>query len=487
MITKYQETRASLENVERILAQEPAPANPGGAVPDGIESLEFSGVTYRHPGAREPALDGGLLRRALGGERRLCRPVGRGQEHADQAAARPVPARRGADPLQRGGLRRGELRPPAHAGGVRAPVHRALRGHHPRQPDVRPPGGHGRGVHRQPGGGAAARASWSAAAAGPGHAHRRGRPEALRRREAAAGHRARAAAKARPPDLRRGDQLPGHGDGEGDHPHHRRHHPHPAQLRDAPDRPPPVHGRARGQDRRPEKGTGRRAGLAPGAAETQGPVLHAVEAAGTGEGRELPRPSARPQRAEGRRRSVDAEDRPAPGHHHAAQRTDARGSVSRHARGLSLRRGPRAGGAGADGRPAAGQGGRDLRAQRDHGQPRGPALLGRAGRGDHPRGECAYPLLGNRRCCRRGRPHAAGSTGPRGRARRPGHRERRSVPTTSTTPGPAHLPGEHPLSLRRDRRRAGQAGRGEGRGGASGASPCTSTAPGFSTRPWRWA
>jgi hypothetical protein len=35
-----------------ILAQKPAPRNPGGAVPDGIESLEFSAVTYRHPGAR---------------------------------------------------------------------------------------------------------------------------------------------------------------------------------------------------------------------------------------------------------------------------------------------------------------------------------------------------------------------------------------------------------------------------------------------------
>jgi len=55
VITKYQETRASLENVERILAQQPAPTNPGGAVPDGIESLEFSSVSYRHPGAREAA------------------------------------------------------------------------------------------------------------------------------------------------------------------------------------------------------------------------------------------------------------------------------------------------------------------------------------------------------------------------------------------------------------------------------------------------
>ncbi|MGO9409447.1 MAG: ABC transporter ATP-binding protein [Spirochaetia bacterium] len=56
VIAKYQETRASLENLQKIMAQEPAPRNPDGVVPDGIESLEFSRVTYRHPGAREPAL-----------------------------------------------------------------------------------------------------------------------------------------------------------------------------------------------------------------------------------------------------------------------------------------------------------------------------------------------------------------------------------------------------------------------------------------------
>ncbi len=56
VVAKYSETRASLENVQRILAQEPAPENPGGVVPDGIESLDFAGVTYGHPGAREAAL-----------------------------------------------------------------------------------------------------------------------------------------------------------------------------------------------------------------------------------------------------------------------------------------------------------------------------------------------------------------------------------------------------------------------------------------------
>jgi ATP-binding cassette, subfamily B, bacterial len=56
VVTRYSETRASLANVERILAQEPAPSNPTGVVPDGIRSLELEAVTYRHPGAREPAL-----------------------------------------------------------------------------------------------------------------------------------------------------------------------------------------------------------------------------------------------------------------------------------------------------------------------------------------------------------------------------------------------------------------------------------------------
>jgi len=56
VITRYAETRASLDNVQRILAQEAAPRNPGGTVIQGIDTLEFAGVTYRHPSAREPAL-----------------------------------------------------------------------------------------------------------------------------------------------------------------------------------------------------------------------------------------------------------------------------------------------------------------------------------------------------------------------------------------------------------------------------------------------
>ncbi len=56
VISKYQETRASLDNFRRILAQEPAQTNPSGVVPNGIESIEFSHVSFRHPSARDPAL-----------------------------------------------------------------------------------------------------------------------------------------------------------------------------------------------------------------------------------------------------------------------------------------------------------------------------------------------------------------------------------------------------------------------------------------------
>jgi ATP-binding cassette subfamily B protein len=55
-VSKYQETRASLENFQKILMQKPADANPGGAVPMGIETIEFSRVTYRHPAAKEHAI-----------------------------------------------------------------------------------------------------------------------------------------------------------------------------------------------------------------------------------------------------------------------------------------------------------------------------------------------------------------------------------------------------------------------------------------------
>jgi ATP-binding cassette, subfamily B, bacterial len=56
VITKYQETRASLENFRRILSQEPARTNPNGEAPAAIQSIEFSHVGFRHPSARDSAL-----------------------------------------------------------------------------------------------------------------------------------------------------------------------------------------------------------------------------------------------------------------------------------------------------------------------------------------------------------------------------------------------------------------------------------------------
>ena len=101
VIAKYQETRASLENLQRIMAQEAAPQNPGGAVPDGIESLEFSQVSYRHPGAREPALSEVSFEARSGESVAFVGPFRRRQEHAHQAASRALPAGLGARPFQR--------------------------------------------------------------------------------------------------------------------------------------------------------------------------------------------------------------------------------------------------------------------------------------------------------------------------------------------------------------------------------------------------
>jgi ATP-binding cassette subfamily B protein len=56
IITRWQETRASLENVERLLAEEPTPVNPDGVLPAPVTTIAFAGVTCRHPGSREPAL-----------------------------------------------------------------------------------------------------------------------------------------------------------------------------------------------------------------------------------------------------------------------------------------------------------------------------------------------------------------------------------------------------------------------------------------------
>jgi ATP-binding cassette subfamily B protein len=58
IITKYQETRASLDNAARILAMEAAPTNSSGLTIPSVQSVEFSEVSYRHPAAREMALDG---------------------------------------------------------------------------------------------------------------------------------------------------------------------------------------------------------------------------------------------------------------------------------------------------------------------------------------------------------------------------------------------------------------------------------------------
>jgi ATP-binding cassette subfamily B protein len=94
-ITKYQETRASLENVERILAQEPAPPTPGRA--DGIESSSSPGdLPPPRPG--DGALRG-VLQRPFG-RASPCRAVGAGKSISSSSSS-GCTRRQRPHPLQR--------------------------------------------------------------------------------------------------------------------------------------------------------------------------------------------------------------------------------------------------------------------------------------------------------------------------------------------------------------------------------------------------
>ncbi len=58
VIAKFQETRASLENFERIVRRKPAPANPRGTSPEILERISFHNVGFTHEGATAPAIEG---------------------------------------------------------------------------------------------------------------------------------------------------------------------------------------------------------------------------------------------------------------------------------------------------------------------------------------------------------------------------------------------------------------------------------------------
>ena len=79
VVTKYAETQASLENVEKILAQEPAPRNPGGAVPEA-SSPWSSPVSPTGTPAR-------------GRRRSRTCPLPRARGRAWRSSAPPAPAR----------------------------------------------------------------------------------------------------------------------------------------------------------------------------------------------------------------------------------------------------------------------------------------------------------------------------------------------------------------------------------------------------------
>jgi ATP-binding cassette subfamily B protein len=79
VISKYQETRASLDNFAKILAQKPADSNPDGAVPKGIASIGFSRVSFRHPQAKEHAIDDVTFEASAGESVAFVGPSGAGK------------------------------------------------------------------------------------------------------------------------------------------------------------------------------------------------------------------------------------------------------------------------------------------------------------------------------------------------------------------------------------------------------------------------
>ena len=219
VINLYRETEVSLQNFQEILdtPREPRPANPVPVA--SLEELAFEGVTFTHQAASQPAVRDISFQSRARGHAGLRGPLGRGQDHAREAARRALSPAGGAHPLQRRGQPRGGHGAAARADRLRHPGDAAVLGHHPREPGLRPARRHRR---RVPGGPAPRRLRGPAGPGreGAGHRHRRRRDQGVGRRAPAPLDRARPPAPARPAGLRRGHllaRLPHRG---GDQPHH---------------------------------------------------------------------------------------------------------------------------------------------------------------------------------------------------------------------------------------------------------------------------
>ena len=281
VVSKYAETRASLENVERILAQEPAPTNPGGAVPDGIESLEFAGVTYRHPGAREPALQDVSFSARSGESIAFVGPSGAGKSTLIKLLLglyRPDSGRIVFNGVESQDINYDLLRTRVgfvpqsielFAGTIRDNLRFVRQEATDEECMASLEAAQLKGLLERSREGLDTRIGEGGLKLSGGERQRLAIARALLRR-------------AGPSHLRRGDQLPGYGDGERDHAHHRRDHHDPTELRHPPHRAPPVHGGGGGPHRRAEKGPGGRAGIPPGAPAQEGPLLCPLAAAGPG-------------------------------------------------------------------------------------------------------------------------------------------------------------------------------------------------------------
>ena len=139
VINTYRETEVSLQKFEGLLNTplEPRPVNPVRV--DRLSTLAFENVGFTHQSAQRCGADRHLLRGVARRDDRVRGTVGRGQEHAGEAAGGPLPPADRPNPLQRAPGRGGRPGAAARAHRLRHAGHAAVLRQHPREPAVRVP------------------------------------------------------------------------------------------------------------------------------------------------------------------------------------------------------------------------------------------------------------------------------------------------------------------------------------------------------------
>ena len=97
----YREAEVSLQRFQTLLEMPPEPRPEHAVRLAALSQLEFENVGFQHQSAKVPALLDISFALASRPDRRLRGPLRRGQDHAGEAAGRPLPAADGAYPLRR--------------------------------------------------------------------------------------------------------------------------------------------------------------------------------------------------------------------------------------------------------------------------------------------------------------------------------------------------------------------------------------------------